>query len=58
MTFVTAPPLAMTKKQRNELEVIARSTSMGHRKVVQAKALLLAADGVATNEVAPVPYDQ
>ena len=52
MTTVTATPLAMTKKQRRELEVIARSTSMGHRKVVQAKALLLAADGVGTNEVA------
>ncbi len=52
MTTVTAPPLAMTKRQRRELEVIARSTSMGHRKVVQAKALLLAADGVGTNEVA------
>ena len=52
MTTVTAPPLAMTKKQRRELEAIARSTSMGHRKVVQAKALLLAADGVGNNEVA------
>ena len=31
---------------------MARSTSLGHRKVIQAKALLLAADGVATNEVA------
>ncbi len=50
MTTVTAPPLAMTKKQRRKLEVIARSTSKGHRKVVQAKALLLAADGVGTNE--------
>jgi transposase len=52
MTIMTAPPLAMTTKQRRELDVIARSTSMGHRKVIQAKALLLAADGVATNEVA------
>src|ERR1019366_1314870 len=52
MTTVTATPLAMTKKQRRELEVIARSTSMGHRKMVQARALLLAADGVGTNEVA------
>lgn len=31
---------------------MARSTSLPHRKVVQAKALLLAADGVGTNEVA------
>jgi transposase len=31
---------------------MARSTTLGHRKVVQAKALLLAGDGVGTNEVA------
>ena len=31
---------------------MARSTSLPHRTVMQAKALLLAADGVATNEVA------
>ncbi len=52
MTTVAAPPLAMTETQRRELEAIARSTSAGHRKVVQAKVLLLAADGVANNEVA------
>ena len=52
MGTVIAPPLAMTDEQRAALEVIARSTTLGHRKVVQAKALLLAADGVGTNEVA------
>jgi len=52
MTWVTAPPLAMTDEQRTALSVIARSTTLGHRKVVQAKALLLAADGVGNNEVA------
>ncbi len=52
MTSVTAPPLAMTNEQRAALEKMARSTTLGHRKVVQAKALLLAADGVGTNEVA------
>ena len=52
MSPVIAPPLAMTDEQRSALEVMARSTSLGHRKVVQAKALLLAADGVGTNEVA------
>jgi len=31
---------------------MARSTSLPHRQVVQARALLLAAEGVATNEVA------
>jgi transposase len=31
---------------------MARSSSLPHRQVVQARALLLAADGVATNEVA------
>src|SRR5271157_1646692 len=51
-TVTTAPPLAMTDEQRAALETMARSTTLGHRKVVQAKALLLAADGVGTNEVA------
>lgn len=52
MTMVTAPPLPMTDEQRAALETMARSRSLPHRKVVQAKALLLAADGVGTNEVA------
>jgi transposase len=52
MPLVTAPPLAMTAKQRKTLEQMARSTSLAHRKVVQASALLLAADGLANNEVA------
>jgi len=52
MPLVTAPPLAMTAKQRKTLEQMARSTSLPHRKVVQASALLLAADGLANNEVA------
>jgi transposase len=42
----------MGDEQRAVLERMARSSSLPHRKVVQAKALLLAADGVATNEVA------
>src|SRR5271170_7538007 len=52
MPLLTAPPLAMTAKQRKALEQMARSTSLPHRKVVQASALLLAADGLANNEVA------
>ncbi len=52
MTLVTALPLAMTDEQRAALETMARSTTLGHRKVMQAKALLLAADGVGNNEVA------
>jgi transposase len=42
----------MSVEQRAALEVMTRSSSLPHRQVVQAKALLLAADGVATNEVA------
>ena len=52
MPVMTAAPLAVSDEQRRSLERIARSTSMPHRSVVQAKALLLAADGLATNEVA------
>jgi len=44
--------LVMSDEQRAALERMQRSTSLAHRQVVQAKALLLAADGVATNEVA------
>src|SRR5271169_6623710 len=51
-TVTTAPPLAMTDEQRAVLETMARSRTLGYRKVIQAKALLLAADGVGTNEVA------
>jgi transposase len=42
----------MSAEQRADLEVMARSTSLPHRKVVQAKALLLAGDGVANEEIA------
>jgi transposase len=52
MPVVVASALEMTVEQRAELVVMARSSSLPHRKVVQARALLLAADGVATNEVA------
>lgn len=41
----------MSDEQRGELQVMARSSSP-HRKVVQARALLLAADGVANEEIA------
>ena len=49
---LAAPPLPVTDEQRRELEQIARSSSLPHRSVLQAKALLLAADGVAIYETA------
>jgi transposase len=52
MPIKTAAPLAVAQEQRAELERMARSSSLPHRAVVQARALLLAADGVPTNEVA------
>jgi transposase len=52
MPVVIAEALRVSDEQREVLESMARSSSLPHRKVVQAKALLLAADGVATNEVA------
>jgi transposase len=52
MPVMTAEPLTMSSDQRAVLEKMARSRSLPHRTVVQARALLLAADGVATNEVA------
>lgn len=47
-----APPLSLTEEQRTALERLARSTSARHRTVLRAKALLLAADGVANYEIA------
>jgi transposase len=52
MPVITAPALQMTDDQRRQLDQLSRSTTLPHRQVVQAKALLMAADGVATNEVA------
>jgi len=52
MPVMTAAPLTVTVAQREELERMARSSVLAHRKVVQARALLLAADGIPTNEVA------
>ena len=51
-TMLAAPPLPVSPEQRSELERVARSTSTPHRAVVQAKALLLAAEGVANYEIA------
>lgn len=47
-----AAPLEMTAEQRGELELIARSPSRPHREVRHAKALVMAADGVANTEIA------
>lgn len=42
----------MTPEQREQLQVIARLTARPHREVLHAKALLLAADGVANTDIA------
>jgi hypothetical protein len=47
-----APCLGLSGSQRSELERMARSSSLGFGYVRQAKALLLAADGVANAEIA------
>ncbi len=52
MPVLIVEPLAMSDEQCAALESMARSSSLPHRRVVQAKALLLAGDGLATNEVA------
>jgi len=52
MPIVTAPALPVTKDQRAELQRMAASSSLPHRQVVQAKALLWAAEGVANQEIA------
>ena len=52
MPVIIAEPLPMSSEQRVALAAMARSTSLAHRQVMQAQALLLAGAGVATNEVA------
>ncbi len=52
MPVVIAPPLEMSAEQRGELEVMARSDSLPHRRVRQARALLWAAGGVSNGEIA------
>ncbi|ORW71109.1 IS630 family transposase [Mycobacterium riyadhense] len=46
------PALVVTDGQRKMLESLARSQSGAHREVVRAKALLMAADGVANAAIA------
>src|SRR4051812_49922634 len=47
-----APALEVSPAQRDELVRMSRSTSRPHRVVVQARALLMAADGLANAEIA------
>jgi transposase len=49
---VVAAALSVSVEQRFELERMAASTSLPRRRVVQAKGLLLACDGVANEEIA------
>ena len=52
MAHAPAPPLKLSAKERRELKTLAASTSLAHRIVREAKALLLAADGVANTVIA------
>ena len=52
MPVMVASPLELTDGQRAELEAMARSSVLPHRQVVQARALLLAAEGTANAEIA------
>jgi transposase len=52
MSTMFAPGLELTDEERESLEAMARSSSLPHRSVVQARGLLLAAEGVGNNEIA------
>jgi transposase len=52
MSVMLAAPLPVTDEQRAELERMARSSSLPHRSVLQARGLLLAADGMGIYETA------
>jgi transposase len=47
-----AAALALTEDEREQLDRMARSTSLPHRTVTQARALLWARDGLANEEIA------
>jgi transposase len=49
---LAAEPLSLSDDERRSLERLSRSRTMAHRTVLCARALLLAADGVANNEIA------
>src|SRR5580658_10407852 len=49
---LAARALVVSSEQRESLERMARSSSLPHRSVLQARALLLAADGVSIYETA------
>ena len=49
---MVAAALPVTDEQRVELEKIAASSSLPHRRVTQARALLWAGEGVANEEIA------
>jgi transposase len=52
MPVVVAAPLKLKKRERVALEEMVRSSSLPYRQVVQARGLLLAADGVSNLEIA------
>ena len=52
MPVMTAPALSLTPTQRAELTRMAASSSLPHRQVMHAKALLWAGEGVANQEIA------
>ena len=52
VSVLAAPALVVSDEQMEVLERMARSSSLPHRTVTQAKALLLAADGVSIYETA------
>src|ERR1035437_4816192 len=49
---LATPSLSVTGEQREVLRRLSRSHSLPHRTVLQAKALLMSADGEAIYEVA------
>jgi transposase len=52
MPYIIAAPMPATDEQRAGLEKMANSTSLPHRTVIQAQALLWATQGVANKEIA------
>ncbi len=52
MPTVVAAPLLLSDEDRSALERMARSSSLPHRQVTQAQALLWAGEGMANEEIA------
>jgi hypothetical protein len=47
------PPIVLTSGERRQLETIAGSRGLPHGKVIRAKIVLMASEGMTNTDIAP-----